>query len=956
MLVQTAAQSRDLPAMVLASCGLAAAGDPVHAAIGLAGIGRQARITGLRTAAELIYLALLAITDRADPDTAAPVLSGPTGTGEGAVVIARAWHVLTDSETLAQHLEEQSRNTAIAGPADGPIAAGLCAAAACARTASRSYPTDFQWARGRALYGIGFALTVHGSDRFESYLRYAADHHVAASVRASLTERWTQGLIMSGRWSESLAHLQASHAELVTQGAGAAAESVILRGIARAWRVAGDPEQALTISDQAVALATSPGLSAATVAGIWLNRSAVLMELDQNNDAYHAAAQAFEQYSKNRLTSVGRLEAEAYMLPADPDRARATRLARALVERDTIELLPRPTRSDALARAAEVLMASDPVLALDAFQRAIGTATPTHRIAVTAPLRAARALFTLADRTGITDADPVTYARMAVVAADSQHNRLLGAQAKLLCARCLAADPATQREALTLGYAALKELGQTLAGLTADSGRHVLTSVRPDLVALFDLAVAQRDGELALRVAEAGRSIRLMAMLRMNLDDLPADIRQSFAQIAVAERAAQGDTGFGGADLDEDGDRAARTCAVRSRDHASQDLEHSYGRVFRAMSTAPPADPSTVRHRFPTAHILTLHELDGTVRWTWWPPHTKAPWCGRHALRARTEGLIAAYADGTARTWPGDLTGPLSVLLPQELQQFLLQSGTDHPIDLLVAIFGRLWHVPLLSVPIGAHGRPLVAHARVSVIPSLTMAVHVAEHAATISSLTELSSHVAVTGYCHPKMDGARTERRLLEGTWPAFVPLDRVDQLGTAADLTVAATHADALPGLRQALHDHTGGTLSAARCLPRSFSPIVVLGACYGFGTVDAQSSDDEPIGLLTVIGARGAVWVVGGHQRLRDLPIGWILGRTYAAMASGLTLHDALRTAQLEYLTAAEGSESSDPELRAVLDTVRRECGPSAAAAPWCWALTIVGPPPKRSWQTPGRAEFS
>ncbi|MEU2106359.1 CHAT domain-containing protein [Nocardia sp. NPDC019255] len=948
MTAETARTHRDLVAKARACSELAAAGDPVRAAVGLAGIARDARQRGLRTAGELIYLSLLLVTDlienRGGKGLFMDATAG-TGTEPGRAVIAQAWSLTQDPEAFARHLCIQAENEEFAGPSTGAIAAGLRAAGDCI-LASQRYPADLQWARGRALYGIAFAIAPRGAARFETYLRYAQTHDVDLNIQAALTERWAQIILMGGRWSDALAKLQDIQQQLTVPD-HARAMSTILRAIARAWRIGGDFERALLTSDEAVELIDRAGseLAATQQAGIWHNRAAILVELERNDEAYEAAARALAGYQADRLTAVGRAESEAMLVASDPDRSRAAERARALIEQDLTEPLPAPVRVDGLSRFAEVLAPLDPELALIAFQRAISASEPARRATVLAPLRAARALSKLPEELIPADADPVSFARQAITAASSQHNRLLGAQAKLTCARLLATDPSAHPEALSIGSDGLEDLTVCIGGLTASSGSDILRTVRPDLIALFDLAVEQDNGHLALRVAEVGRSIRLMAMLRMDLDNLPDDVRAAFAQIAAAELAAQGDSDLP-TDPTVEGTRELRATALASRADASTDLGKAYGQVFRALSTAPPLDPAAVRDRFPEVHILTLHELDGIVRWTWWPPHTPAPLCGQRTLGSRVVRLIGAYTDGSIQAVPGDPVASLTAVLPEELVEFLTDEP-EHQIDLLVAMTGRVWHIPLLAVPIGPHQAPLITRARVSVVPSLTMAVHVAE---TVSTACHNSASPAtVAGYCNPQMTGAQTERRFLEDTWPSFRLLDQVEQLSTPVDLTVAATHADNLPGLQQSLHDHNGGRLSAARCLPQSFSPIVVLGACHGFRNIDAHSGNEEPIGLLTVIGARGAIWVVGGHQRLRDQPIGWILGRTYSAMAANKNIHDALRAAQLEYLSAVTGSGTSDLDLQAVIGDVQDRYGSSAPSTPWCWALTIVGPPPLSTWQT-------
>src|SRR5207245_614820 len=104
----------------------------------------------------------------------------------------------------------------------------------------------------------------------------------------------------------------------------------------------------------------------------------------------------------------------------------------------------------------------------------------------------------------------------AVELADAQGNQLLGAQSRMLLARCLAETANLLREAAEVGRQGLDDLLTTLAGLTADGGERVLDELRGDLVVLFDTAVRLDDGDLALRTVEAGRAIRLAAMIRLD--------------------------------------------------------------------------------------------------------------------------------------------------------------------------------------------------------------------------------------------------------------------------------------------------------------------------------------------------------------------------------------------------------------------------------------------------------
>ncbi len=88
------------------------------------------------------------------------------------------------------------------------------------------------------------------------------------------------------------------------------------------------------------------------------------------------------------------------------------------------------------------------------------------------------------------------------------------------------------------------------------------------------------------------------------------------------------------------------------------------------------------------------------------------------------------------------------------------------------------------------------------------------------------------------------------------------------------------------------------------------------------------------------------MGGDQEIDDVTSGWILSDTYRGMAAGLTVHDALRLAQLRYLELAQAYETKGraalpPALASVLLGGGQET--RIMTSPWCWALTVVGPPP-------------
>ncbi len=292
-----------------------------------------------------------------------------------------------------------------------------------------------------------------------------------------------------------------------------------------------------------------------------------------------------------------------------------------------------------------------------------------------------------------------------------------------------------------------------------------------------------------------------------------------------------------------------------------------------------------------------------------------------------------AFAIGEARDVPGDVTTALGELLPTAFRRFLQESvGLT---DVLLSPTGRLWHTPLIAAPVDDRGRRLLDVSRTSLTPSLHLALALAQRPdATLERVHQ------VNAYCNPDLDGARIEEATLRKVWAGLTPLDGVSGLGLTANaqLSVLATHADSAPGLAQALRDHHGQRLTAGECMLRTFPPLVVLGTCHGYGRANGTLAGD-PVGLLTVITARGATWAVGGDQQLEDGPVGWILSRTYPRLAAGQQVHDALRGAQLEYLDALCREKLPD-DLQQVVEAAG---GRDTAALPWCWALTVAGSPP-------------
>ncbi len=567
-------------------------------------------------------------------------------------------------------------------------------------------------------------------------------------------------------------------------------------------------------------------------------------------------------------------------------------------------------------------MATDKALALQTLRKAAAISDRNRsRVSVLSRFTAARAL--LAD-------DPLeatAWAVEAVVASRRQHNVLLRARAELLLVRGRQAtgDLDVGR---SMSRTALKHLADCLVGLTAEGESNLLDGVGDDLRAIFDLAVQVDDAPLALQVAEMGRALRLAAVMRLDLERLPTTVREALAQTAFAARVS--DTNRAGGPV---GSAPSRE-AVQTALHAASALEAAAGEIFRTVVVDPVMDLAQIRSAFPFAHLLTLSEHDGTIRWAWWPRGAGVePSAGSRPVPRRLESLLEGYSGGHAALLPGDVVAPLAALLPEPLCRALASAAT--PVPLMISPMGRLWHVPFAAIPIAGPDGPLLMHkATITLIPSLRLAHDLAEREARRPSPSD-----QVAGYCNPYLPGAKMEERSLSEIWgQSYRELDGVTSFGKVADISieVMATHSTNSPGLAQAVVDHRRSALTAGQCITREFSRIVVLGTCHGYGNSDGGN---EPIGLLTVISARGATWVAGGHQHLHDATVGWLLSRAYQHLRAGAALPAAIRAAQRTYLDhLASGPDRMDPDLRAI---VEQAGGPDAARQPWCWALSVVGP---------------
>lgn len=950
MLVAYNARPIDRGALAATCEELAQAGNPAAAALGLNRLGRYARVAGLRPVGELIHLAGLAVVDLCSgvpPLPYGPALAMPPGGGP----VAAAWTAACalDGPALAVVLNQASADPALVPP--GHVAAeSLRAAERVVASAALGTPPpdDPDWVRMLCLRGVAFSLPAGGEARFPAYVAYTRMRAVTAEGRVAVAERYAQALMMTGRIGEAGSVLDDARRDIKDAGSPPGPLLTVMRSYARMWRIAGDPQKALGYSDQVVALVTgrdSGAFVATQLGGAWLNRAAVLRAAGRDDEAYEAAVRSHEAYARDELLLVGQMEAQQYLCRCDPDRVRAVARARAVLDVWDAGQMPHPVRSSTLWAVGDALAGSHPALALRAYRDAAREAYSGRRLATTVQMDAARLLLRHRDAALDPDRTATDWARGAVAAAEVQSNRLLLAQSRLLLARCLweDGDPAG---AAAVGRLGLDDVTATVSGLTSEGAQDVVARLREDLTALFDAAVATDDGELAVRVAEAGRGLRLAAMIRLDAEALPPSVREALAAAAAANRAEEGD-GTSAGPLDGDQTRSVRAMAGEELRRSRAALDRLCGSVLRDIATDGSFDPTAVRDDLPTAHLVTLAETDGVLRWTWWAPGAAGPAAGRQPVPDGARQLLAAYARGTAASVPGDVSGPIRHLLPTPLLRHLAEAGAVQ--DVLLSPTGRLWHAPFLAAPLpgAAPGQPprrLVHAARVTLAPSLRLAQAVAARDRAASSAAR-QAPLRLQAYCNPDLAGAQAEKLALTEHWPVE-ELDGVPSFGAdgRVDMAVVSTHADSTPGLGQAIVDHESRRLTAGECLLRTFPRTVVLGSCHGYGAADDQAGDGaDPIGLLTVIAARGTTWAIGGHQRVDDATAGWILSRVYRRLAAGEPLGDALRASQIAYLTMLE--RAAQDAAGALPDALAAAVGDRTADAldvPWCWALTIVGPP--------------
>lgn len=894
---------------IVDSCAaLITEGDPATATLGLNPLMIRARRSGERFTSELLLMAHLAVIDNAD--AAQPFTPHHDYPGQEAhEAITRAWSLVCalDLPGLADHLEAVLPST---GKDEW-----LAWAIRLTITALRSEPRvceNAEWLRGRALRTFYFAIPTDGYLRFPGYWPYVARRNVGPGWAALAAERWAESLMVRGRFREALDLLEEHRLALGTGWDQPVAFTRILGAQGRAWRFGGDPHRALDYSNRALHLIEpfpAAGLNSNALAGYWINRSYALEAIGDKEGAYDAATKSRSQYKRVRTLKVGRVEARALQISTDTDRVRALDRARALLDGDP---LPSPVEADTLRRIALCLAEAHDAYAFTVFERAFAATRPdaATRIRAVIAIEAAR-LWVKEPAGGPARVSAIEWARRAVDTTDLLHSPLLKARARLLHAHLLIAP--RPGEAVQLAHTALDELTLASAELTASGVENIVNSVRQDLVALLELAIDRQDGRLALRIFESGRSVRLAAMLALRLEDLPPSIRQALAEVTLARRN----------EVPLHGSLHDYTAA-----HSTTEIEDVCGKTLSGILLGAPLEARHIRETFPLVHLVATSAREDMLLWMWWPPGRDDPLCGREKLSRRAVGLIEGYGNGTASQIPGDTAQPLIELLPGPLITRIREEA-DGPVSVMLCPAGSLWNIPYPAIPIGDQRLSDVAD--LNLTPSLRWAAQVAA-----TSKAQQQPRAGVQAYFNPVLSGASLERVACGQAWGDFAELDGVTSFGTTepSEISIISTHATPDVGFSQQLLDHKDETLSAAQCLTRTFSPTVFLGTCHGF-SARAQAGD-EPIGLLTVINARGARWVVGGHQRLYDPTIGWILSQTYKHLANGCNLFKALRLAQAAYLQACR-KPGRYPDLDTILAAM-----PGEGDNPWYWALTISGLP--------------
>lgn len=914
-LLQLTTDASTPPTEIAEACLLlAGAGAPLDACQGLTRLGRMARAGNERAIGEMIFLVYLAVCDTAGGVTGPPLSHTRPAEDASAAQLDSVLPILSthDVPHLAAAVQQIRASRAGTTP---DLLAGIAAAEVCLlATQVESSDGDWvAWNRGRAARGLAFAVPPGGEARFEGYIAYARDRGLHPAFVAHLTNRWAAALARVGRFGDAHAIRTAQLAELagVEQGQEVLGRTVVvLQRLSSQWRYGGDLGRAVDYSNQATDLfdRVQDQLTSNSRAAEYLSRAGLLKALGDADGALENALKAQQLYDEDPYAVHGQWEAVQQVIHVHPDPNQAQLIAKTVMDAFDRGEIPVAVRRSCVRTACHALAAFDQTRAVQGLTRLIKGPDDREvtRLDVLVLMELAEILADPTERTAT--------AEQAVHAARGQHDSLLRSRSLLLLSRCqhgadnLAAAEASAREGLGL-------LSDSLVQLTAQGQEKVAELVRTDLSAVFDLAVATADGDLALRAVEAGRAIRLAALLRLRPEELPESVRAALAEATATSQATH------------DADPRNRHVATQAIPAVTKALDSALGRLLRCVGTGEwRTDPTHLRRTFPDTHLVAISAFRDTIRWVWWPPH-QAPTAGVSSLSSTAARLVDAYASGSASSIPGDGAAGLDEILPSSLVAHLREA--DEGTKVLICPTGRLWHIPYPAIRID-RDRRLIDAATITLTPSL-------QFAAELAGRSPRATPRSAAGYCNPQLPGASAENHALSQTWGNdYIPLDGVTQVGTGMatiGAAVLSTHATSDPGLAQAILDHHGNRLSAGQCVTRHFPDSVILGTCHGYG----RDLGNDPIGLLTVIASRGAVWVAGGHQDLNDATIGWILAHTYPALHAGTPLPTALRNAQRLYLSHLT-SRTFDSDLAQI---VADAGGPIIAAHPRFWALTTTGP---------------
>jgi hypothetical protein len=250
----------------------------------------------------------------------------------------------------------------------------------------------------------------------------------------------------------------------------------------------------------------------------------------------------------------------------------------------------------------------------------------------------------------------------------------------------------------------------------------------------------------------------------------------------------------------------------------------------------------------------------------------------------------AAEPDLAARRQDDELTALGDTIIPPGLAA-ALRGGRAPP--LVVSTGGLLGPVPVAAVRVGS--RYLAELARVVAVPAITL-------------WTSIRSRPPRPGtgfdaYLDPDLPGTRRERDRLVQAFPHVRLLGRPqvrDALREASGRAgiMLSVHGTAGGGLGQSLLLAPDDPLTAAELLTCRLPEGVMMPACWT-GRLDLRAAV-EPLGLPTAALLAGARWVLAGTVDIGGTTTASLLGAFYQRLAAGAAPVDALREAQLGYLS--------------------------------------------------------